>query len=239
MYPGLQALASCIQELLCHRFSITTQRSLSDFIALTSILPSLTNLQTLYITGSHHREPWPLANARQPPVQLKKLVLHRCSGILSILPFLLTAFDVHCLELIDLQDPKPISLVGLHRQKLKLAQLIINDNVRLSAAAPRTTFGSCAPFCPPQPLRTYRTSVSSSTFPGWEILRGFPYKTVWVEYLDIELLCKKIGATAAEARRDSTLPVIHEPDAGAMVSHLTAIARYLDKTYPDTRTRMR
>ncbi|EJF61359.1 hypothetical protein DICSQDRAFT_180669 [Dichomitus squalens LYAD-421 SS1] len=125
-------LASCIQELRCHRFSVTTQRSLSDFIALTSILPSLTNLQTLCITGSHHREPWPLANARQPPVQLKKLVLHRCSGISSIFPFLLTAFDVHCMELIDLQDPKPILLVGLHRQTFELAQLIINDNVRSS-----------------------------------------------------------------------------------------------------------
>ncbi|TBU41854.1 hypothetical protein BD309DRAFT_897321 [Dichomitus squalens] len=125
-------LASCIQELRCHRFSVPTQRSLTDFIALISILPSLTNLHTLHITGSLHREPWTLAIARRPPIQLKKLVLHLCAGISSVLSFLLTAFDVHCLELVNLQDPKPVSLVGLYRQTFELSQLIINDNVRSS-----------------------------------------------------------------------------------------------------------
>ncbi|TBU52420.1 hypothetical protein BD310DRAFT_832218 [Dichomitus squalens] len=123
-------LANCIQELRCYMFSLTAQRSLTDLIALTSILPSLTNLQTLYISGSQHREPWTFANARRPPVKLKKLVLHRCTGISSVLPILLTAFDVHCLELIDLQEPKPVSLVNLHSiyygQTFELSQLIIN-----------------------------------------------------------------------------------------------------------------
>ncbi|KAI1785430.1 hypothetical protein LXA43DRAFT_1115888 [Ganoderma leucocontextum] len=69
-------------------------------------------------------------------------------------------------------------------------------------------------------------------------IKGLPYKTVWVEYPDIEPLCKAIGATAAEKSRDGsplyTLPVIHDPNTGATVSDSAAIARYLDKTYPDT-----
>ncbi|TBU40735.1 hypothetical protein BD309DRAFT_869686 [Dichomitus squalens] len=71
-------------------------------------------------------------------------------------------------------------------------------------------------------------------------IKGLPYKTVWVEYPDIEPLCKTIGATAAEKRRDGTplytLPVIHDPNTGAVLSDSAAIARYLDKTYPDTPT---
>ncbi|RPD62486.1 hypothetical protein L226DRAFT_532515 [Lentinus tigrinus ALCF2SS1-7] len=47
--------------------------------------------------------------------------------------------------------------------------------------------------------------------------KGLPYKTVWVEYPDIEALCKKIGASAVEKRADGS-----------------PLARYLDKTYPDT-----
>ncbi|TBU52346.1 hypothetical protein BD310DRAFT_998700 [Dichomitus squalens] len=53
-------------------------------------------------------------------------------------------------------------------------------------------------------------------------IKGIPYKTVWVESPDIEPLCKKIGATAAEERRDGTplytLPFIHDPNTGAIVS---------------------
>ena len=71
-------------------------------------------------------------------------------------------------------------------------------------------------------------------------IKGLPYKTIWVEYPDIEPLCKKIGATAAEKRRDGSplyiLPVMHDPNTGAIVSDSAAIARYLDKTYPDTPT---
>lgn len=71
-------------------------------------------------------------------------------------------------------------------------------------------------------------------------IKGIPYKTVWVEYPDIEALCKKIGATAVEKKPDGsplyTLPVIYDPNTTSVVVDSTAIARYLDKTYPDTPT---
>ncbi|RDX53365.1 hypothetical protein OH76DRAFT_1553479 [Lentinus brumalis] len=68
--------------------------------------------------------------------------------------------------------------------------------------------------------------------------KGIPYKTVWVEYPDIQALCKKIGASAADQRQDGTplytLPVIYDPNTKSVVSDSAAITRYLDKTYPDT-----
>ncbi|KAI0720557.1 hypothetical protein C8T65DRAFT_735887 [Cerioporus squamosus] len=69
-------------------------------------------------------------------------------------------------------------------------------------------------------------------------LKGIPYKTVWVEYPDIEALCKKIGASAADKRKDGTplytLPVIYDPHTKSVVSDSGAITRYLDDTYPNT-----
>ncbi|RPD62493.1 hypothetical protein L226DRAFT_504141 [Lentinus tigrinus ALCF2SS1-7] len=69
-------------------------------------------------------------------------------------------------------------------------------------------------------------------------IKGIPYKTVWVEYPDIEALCKKIGASATDKRTDGTplytLPVIYDPNTKTAVSESATIARYLDRTYPDT-----
>ncbi|KAI0712268.1 hypothetical protein C8Q76DRAFT_482521 [Earliella scabrosa] len=71
-------------------------------------------------------------------------------------------------------------------------------------------------------------------------MKGLPYKTVWVEYPDIETLCKKIGATPTSTRRSRellySLPVIHDPNTKSVVSDSGAIARYLDRTYPDAPT---
>ena len=71
-------------------------------------------------------------------------------------------------------------------------------------------------------------------------MKGLPYKTVWVEYPDIETLCKKIGSTPTFTRRSReplySLPVIYDPNTKSVVSDSGAIARYLDRTYPDTRT---
>ncbi|OCH88479.1 hypothetical protein OBBRIDRAFT_758180 [Obba rivulosa] len=68
--------------------------------------------------------------------------------------------------------------------------------------------------------------------------KGIPYKTVWVEYPDIAGLCKEIGAAPTSYEPDGTpsytLPVIKDPSTGAVISDSAAIARYLDKTYPDT-----
>ncbi|KAI0712270.1 hypothetical protein C8Q76DRAFT_797141 [Earliella scabrosa] len=71
-------------------------------------------------------------------------------------------------------------------------------------------------------------------------MKGIPYKTVWVEYPDIATLCKKIGATPTGTRRAGeflyTLPVIYDPNTKSVVSDSGAIARYLDRTYPDAPT---
>ncbi|KAJ7459678.1 hypothetical protein FB451DRAFT_555614 [Mycena latifolia] len=69
--------------------------------------------------------------------------------------------------------------------------------------------------------------------------KGLPYKTTWVEYPDIADVCKAIGAEPTMNRRGSpsyTLPVIHDPNTGTVVSDSARIADYLDATYPDTPT---
>ncbi|KAA1474762.1 hypothetical protein DENSPDRAFT_841391 [Dentipellis sp. KUC8613] len=67
--------------------------------------------------------------------------------------------------------------------------------------------------------------------------KGIPYRTVWVEYPQIADLCKRIGAEHTQIRPDGphyTLPVVQDPNTGAVVSDSFKIAQYLDKTYPDT-----
>ncbi|EJF63317.1 hypothetical protein DICSQDRAFT_82843 [Dichomitus squalens LYAD-421 SS1] len=69
-------------------------------------------------------------------------------------------------------------------------------------------------------------------------IKGIPYKTVWVEYPDIAPLSKQIGAaptgTGADGAPLYTLPMIYDPNTKTAVSDSGKIARYLDKTYPDT-----
>ena len=72
-------------------------------------------------------------------------------------------------------------------------------------------------------------------------IKGLAYKTVWVEYPDIEPVCKKIGAAPTSTKDDGvtpeyTLPVIYDPNTKRVVSDSRAIALYLDKTYPETLT---
>ncbi|KAK7048201.1 GST N-terminal domain-containing protein [Favolaschia claudopus] len=68
--------------------------------------------------------------------------------------------------------------------------------------------------------------------------KGLAYKTEWVEYPDIADFCIKIGAKPTMTRRDGspyyTLPVIQDPNTGAIISDSMRIAEYLDETYPDT-----
>ncbi|TFY65126.1 hypothetical protein EVG20_g5710 [Dentipellis fragilis] len=67
--------------------------------------------------------------------------------------------------------------------------------------------------------------------------KGIPYRTVWVEYPHIAALCKRIGAEHTQMRRNGpyyTLPVMEDPNTGAIVSDSFKIVQYLDKTYPDT-----
>ncbi|KAJ7615654.1 hypothetical protein DFH06DRAFT_123862 [Mycena polygramma] len=68
--------------------------------------------------------------------------------------------------------------------------------------------------------------------------KGIPYKTVWLEYPEIEPLCRKIGAQPTRNKPDGrphyTLPLIHDLSTGAVVVESSKIAVYLDATYPDT-----
>jgi len=66
-------------------------------------------------------------------------------------------------------------------------------------------------------------------------LKGLKYKTVWVEFPDIEALYKQLGLEPTSTREPKyTLPVIHDPSTNKAISDSMEIARYLDATYPAT-----
>jgi len=68
--------------------------------------------------------------------------------------------------------------------------------------------------------------------------KKLPYKTVWVEYPDIEPEMKKIGAKPTSTRLDGTprytVPVIHDPNTSVVLSDSYGIAEYLERAYPDS-----
>ncbi|KAK7058530.1 hypothetical protein VNI00_002166 [Paramarasmius palmivorus] len=68
--------------------------------------------------------------------------------------------------------------------------------------------------------------------------KGLPYRTIWVEYPDVEATCKKLGVAPTSIKPDGspfyTLPMIHDPNTGSTIAESFSIAEYLDKTYPDT-----
>lgn len=69
-------------------------------------------------------------------------------------------------------------------------------------------------------------------------LKGIPFKTEWVEFPDIEPLCKKLSISPTSKKANGsdyyTLPAIHDPSTGVYISDSILIAEYLEKTYPDT-----
>ncbi|PBK99990.1 hypothetical protein ARMGADRAFT_1008482 [Armillaria gallica] len=87
------------------------------------------------------------------------------------------------------------------------------------------------------PSKTWSPNVSKVRY----VLnyKGLPHHTEWVEFPDIEGLYKRLGAQASATKPDGvtpyyTLPLLHDHSTGALVSDSAAIARYLDKTYPET-----
>jgi len=68
--------------------------------------------------------------------------------------------------------------------------------------------------------------------------KGLPYKTEWVEFPDIEPLCRNIGIPPTSKKDDGsdryTLPAIHDTSTGANIADSVLIAEYLEKTYPNT-----
>ncbi|TCD64126.1 hypothetical protein EIP91_004507 [Steccherinum ochraceum] len=74
-------------------------------------------------------------------------------------------------------------------------------------------------------------------------LKGLKYKTEWVEYPDIDAVCRQLGAPASGLKSDGitphyTLPVIHDPNTGKVIADSTTIAEYLDVTYPTAGARL-
>ncbi|KAK0184928.1 hypothetical protein F5146DRAFT_1005985 [Armillaria mellea] len=69
--------------------------------------------------------------------------------------------------------------------------------------------------------------------------KGIPYHMEWVEYPNIKGLYKSFGIPASATKKDQvtpyyTLPVLHDPSTGAIISKSAAIVEYLEATYPDT-----
>jgi glutathione S-transferase len=61
--------------------------------------------------------------------------------------------------------------------------------------------------------------------------KRIPYRTVWVEYPDIQPLCLAIGAV--QTTGGYTLPIIHDPNTDRVVSDSWEIVKYLDAQYPE------
>ncbi|KAK7043042.1 hypothetical protein VNI00_008780 [Paramarasmius palmivorus] len=68
--------------------------------------------------------------------------------------------------------------------------------------------------------------------------KGLKFRTIWVEFPDIESMCRKLGVLPTATRRDGspwyTLPAIYDPSTGVALSESFLIAEYLDKQYPDS-----
>ncbi|OAX41662.1 hypothetical protein K503DRAFT_735171 [Rhizopogon vinicolor AM-OR11-026] len=62
--------------------------------------------------------------------------------------------------------------------------------------------------------------------------KGLPHEIILVEFPDIATTMKSIGASPTAGGK-YTVPVIKDPNTGAVVSDSHAIAKYLDDTYPD------
>ena len=68
--------------------------------------------------------------------------------------------------------------------------------------------------------------------------RGLPYRTVYLEFPDIESVCKQIGAPPTSKKGDGsdhyTLPVIYDSATNRTISDSYNISEYLEETYPTT-----
>ncbi|KAH7925163.1 hypothetical protein BV22DRAFT_1065541 [Leucogyrophana mollusca] len=65
--------------------------------------------------------------------------------------------------------------------------------------------------------------------------KGLPFETAWVEYPDIAGALKEIGAEPSKNADGSalyTVPVLKDPNTGAIITDSFAIVEYLEKTYP-------
>jgi hypothetical protein len=99
---------------------------------------------------------------------------------------------------------------------------------QLRAWSPNTWKTRCARSCSSHPSRSLDYTHYRFVLNYKRIL----YRTIWVEYPDIEPLCKAIGA-APTAGGGYTLPVLRDPNTGVVVSDSWAIAKHLDAHFPE------
>ncbi|KAF5365484.1 hypothetical protein D9758_010866 [Tetrapyrgos nigripes] len=68
--------------------------------------------------------------------------------------------------------------------------------------------------------------------------KGLAYTTIYIEYQDVEAVCKEAGIPPSTTKPDGTpkytLPSIIDPTTGTVGSDSFRIAKYLDKAYPET-----
>ncbi|THU85871.1 hypothetical protein K435DRAFT_822303 [Dendrothele bispora CBS 962.96] len=88
----------------------------------------------------------------------------------------------------------------------------------------------------------YNTHVHSTPTLSYSLnFKGIPFKTVWIEYPDIEKTLKDLGIAACATKPDGktplyTLPAIYDPVTKTGLTESFAIAKYLDEKYPDKPT---
>ncbi|KAG2141174.1 uncharacterized protein EDB93DRAFT_641042 [Suillus bovinus] len=66
--------------------------------------------------------------------------------------------------------------------------------------------------------------------------KDLPFVTLWVEYSDVSIAMKAIGAKPTKRRGGSdvyTVPVLSDPNTGVLIADSLEIACYLEKTYPE------
>jgi len=66
--------------------------------------------------------------------------------------------------------------------------------------------------------------------------KGLPFVTVWIEYSEIATVLKSIGAKQnkrADGSDAYTVPVVSDPNTGAIITDSLEIASYLERTYPE------
>ncbi|KAE9397720.1 hypothetical protein BT96DRAFT_921286 [Gymnopus androsaceus JB14] len=67
--------------------------------------------------------------------------------------------------------------------------------------------------------------------------KGLEFKTIWLEYPEIEGIAKKLGVGPTRTFNGEpqyTLPMIVDDSTGVALAESVDIVEYLDKTYPDT-----
>jgi glutathione S-transferase len=69
--------------------------------------------------------------------------------------------------------------------------------------------------------------------------KQIPYKTVWIEFADVQSRLKELGAPSTATAADGitpfySLPTIYDPNTEKFVSDSIEITKYLDATYPGT-----